>query len=228
MDWPRMIGQTVSTYGTLLASIVTAIATFFLWRVTGILAVETKRMADSGRPQIVANIAPNQWSVLHLDINVENTGNATAFDIEVTFDPPLENGEARTDKALIPFQTISVLKPGQSLKSYLSDVGDYLEKTFTVTVSWRLQPQDQKREQLSYSLNMADFKGVSYLGSRDPIVQVAEQIKKLREDWRHVASGTRKVKADTYDGADRQREREALDARYNRNRTDAPNDGAPE
>jgi len=214
------MGSMIATYGTLLASIVTAVATFFLWRVTGILAVETKRMADSGSPQVVANIVPNQWSTIHLDINVENTGNATAFAIEVVFDPPLENGEARNDDRPIPFQTISLLKPGQALKSYLSDVGDYLEKSFTVTISWQLHPSSNVRETLSYSLNMKDFKGVSYLGARDPIVQVAEQIKKLREDWQYVASGSRKIASDVYDAADRQRARAELDARYGRNRGD--------
>ena len=210
-----MIGQTIATYGTLLASIVTAIATFFLWRVTGILAVETRRMADAGRPQIVANLLPNQWSTIHLDINVENTGNATAFDIEVGFDPPLENGQAREDGHVIPFQKISILKPGQALSSYLSDVSDYLEKSFTVTISWGLQPHSSARERLTYTLNMTDFSGVSFLGTRDPTVQIAEQVKKIREDWRYVASGSRKIKTDTYGSADRQRVREILEARFN-------------
>lgn len=210
------MGQTIATYGTLLASIVTAVATFFLWRVTGLLAAETTRMADGGRAQVVANIVPNQWSTIHLDINVENTGNATAFDIEVIFDPPLENGEARSDGRAIPFQKISILKPGQALKSYLSDVGDYLEKRFTVTISWRIDPRGDAREMLSYTLNMADFTGVSYLGTRDPLVQVAQEIKHIREDWRSVAGGSRKIKTVTYDSGDRQREREALEARYKR------------
>lgn len=210
--------QNIAIWGTLAGSIATALATFFLWRVTRMLAVETKRMADvAAQPQIVASIVPNQWSTIHLDINVENTGSATAFEIEVTFDPPLENGEARGEDVPIPLQTISVLKPGQALKSYLSGVGDYLEKTFSVIVSWKLHPSDQLRQELRYSLNMSDFKGISYLGARDPIVQVAEQIKKLREDWQYVASGSRNVKTDSYDADDRQQERDILDKRFGRN-----------
>lgn len=210
------MGQTIATYGTLLASIVTAVATFFLWRVTGLLARETTRMADAGRPQIVVNITPNQWSVIHLDITVENTGNATAFAIEVAFDPPLINDEARGEGADSPFRKISILKPGQALTSYLSEVGEYLEKQFTVTVSWQSHPLNENREELTYTLNMADFKGVGYLGGRDPLVQIAQEVKHLREDWRNVASGSRKIKTDTYDSADRQREREALEERFRR------------
>jgi len=189
------------------------------------LAVETKRMADvAAQPQIVASIIPNQWSTIHLDINVENTGNATAFEIEVSFDPPLENGEARAEDVPIPLQKISVLKPGQALKSYLSGIGEYLEKNFHVTVSWKLHPADEGRQDLKYTLNMSDFKGVGYLGARDPIVQVAEQVKKLREDWRYVASGSRKLKADTYDTGDREREREILDRRFGRDEDGSSSD----
>lgn len=209
--------QTIATFGTLLAAIVTAVATFFLWRVTGILAVETKRMADvSAQPQVVATLVPNQWSTIHLDLNITNTGNATAFDIQVQFDPPLENGEARGDQFPIPFQKISVLKPGQQLQSYLRDVGNYLEKTFTVSVSWKLHPEHTQRQTLRYDLSMTDYKGVSYLGARDPLVQLADQIKKLREDWRNVARGSRRIKTEVFDATDRNQENEILKERRKR------------
>jgi hypothetical protein len=174
-------------------------------------------MADSAaQPQIVANIVPNQWSTIHLDINVENTGSATAFDIEVTFDPPLVNGEARAKFDHVPFQRISVLKPRQALKSYLTEVGDYLEKCFQVTVSWKRKPDSLTRESLSYSLDMSDFAGVSYLGSRDPLAQVAEQVKKIREDWQNVATGSRRIRVETFNAEDRKSEQDAISERYRR------------
>ncbi|WP_198152688.1 hypothetical protein [Tsuneonella dongtanensis] len=176
-------------------------------------------MADaSAQPQVVATIVPNMWSTIHLDIEVSNTGNATAFDVEVSFDPPLENGEARMGETPIPFQRISVLKPGQSLRSYLSDVGNYLDKSFTVSAKWKLHPDDVEYQTLGYWLNMGDYKGVSYLGARDPLTQLADQVKKLREDWRRVASGSSKLKADVYSSADRERERAALEERWSRER----------
>ncbi|MCP5396859.1 MAG: hypothetical protein H6918_09025 [Sphingomonadaceae bacterium] len=213
--------NSLAVFGTLFGTLATALATFALWRVTRVLAVETKRMADaSSQPQVVATIVPNPWSTIHLDINVENTGNATAFDVEISFDPPLTNGEARGDGMPIPFQRISVLKPGQALNSYLSGVGDYLEQNFEVQISWKLAPNAVQRETLSYWLNMSDYQGVSYLGSRDPNVQIAEQVKKLREDWRYVASGARKTKVDVFTSDDRQREQDILQERFNRDKAD--------
>lgn len=202
------MSQEFATYAALFGSFATAIATVALWYVTGVLAKETKRMADaSAQPQVVAMIVPNMWSTRHFDIAVENTGNATAFDIEVAFDPPLTNGEARPERSAIPFQRVSVLKPGQSLTSYLSDVGDYLDRNFRVIVSWKLTPLAKDREELTYWLNMTEYRDVSYLGSRDPNVQVAEQIKKLREDWQWIASGSKKIQADVFSSMDRELER---------------------
>lgn len=205
-------------WGTLTAAIATAIATFFLWRVTKILAVETKRMADaSAQPQVVANITLNKWAMNHVDLEIENTGNATAFEIEVVFDPPLENDEDRVDgDYVIPFQRISVLKPGQSLSSYLAESAPLLDKSYTVTTSWKLLPDALGRQSLSYSLHMSDYKGMSRLGAADLAIQIAEQVKKIREDWQSVASGQRKLKTDIFTDAERHRERKMLDERYGR------------
>lgn len=218
--------QAIATWGTLAGTIATAIATFFLWRVTKILAVETRRMADaSAQPQIVASIVLNKWAMNHVDLEIQNTGNATAFEIDVVFDPPLENGEVRADgDYAIPFQFISVLKPGQSLSSYLAEAEPLLDKSYTITTSWKLLPEAIERHALSYSLHMSDYKGMSRLGAADPAIQIAEQLKKLREDWRSVAGGQRKLKVDIFTGEERQREREILDQKYGRNVEEVPND----
>lgn len=57
----------------------------------------------------------------HFDMHIDYTGNATAYDIDVSFDPPLDNGEARGKRIKVPFQKISALKPGQGLCSYISE-----------------------------------------------------------------------------------------------------------
>jgi hypothetical protein len=211
--------QTIALWGSLAATFATAIATFFLWRVTKLLAVETKRMADaSAQPQVVANIVLNKWAMNHADLEIENTGNATAFDIEVNFDPPLENGQVRAQgEYVVPFQKISVLKPAQSLSSYLTESAPLIDKSYMITTSWRVLPNAEERQSLSYTFRMSDYKGMSMLGAADPAIQIAEQVKKFREDWKNVASGQRKLKADIFTDEDRRQERRMLDARFGRN-----------
>lgn len=225
-DWITLLVSIVSVLG----AAVTAFATFLLWRVTKTLAVETKRMADaSAQAHVVATIEPNQWSMMHADLQVQNTGNATAYEVELAFDPPLENGEARAEKAL-PLQSLSVLKPGQGLASYLSEFPPLIDKRFTVTVSWKRSPSAKVRESHTYVLDLSTLKGVSRLGASNPLIQIAEQVKKAREDWQYVASGSRKVKADVFTTSDRLHERRALERRWRRERKQAepPPQIAPE
>jgi len=194
----------IATYGILFAAIATAIATFALWRVTKILAVETQRMADfSAKPQIVASLLPNKWSIVHFDIEVENTGNATAFDIEIKFDPELVADKSNDRGEPVAFQTLSILKPGQKLSSFLGNYEDYKGVNFTVTTSWKPLPSDEHRETMKYTLSMADYDHVTYLGERDPIVQIAQETRKLREAATPVLKGRKRLKTDTYTQKDR-------------------------
>ncbi|MEC3768862.1 hypothetical protein U9J39_25185 [Cupriavidus sp. SS-3] len=198
-----------------LGAVVTAVATFFLWRVTTVLAKETKRMAEAtSQPHVVATLDVNRWSVRHFDLNVDNTGNATAYDIEIEFDPPLENGEARGDLD-IPFQRISVLKPSQGLSSYVAEYAAIKDKAYTVKISWRRSPTDALREENSYTLNLADKIGISQLGN-DPLVQAAGDIRKFREDFSRLARGNTRFKVDSFSSSDRRREREAIAQRRRR------------
>ncbi|MGN2388186.1 hypothetical protein ACTACB_17620 [Pseudomonas syringae] len=212
---PQWVQLTLGIIG-ILGSLVTAIATIFLWRVTKVLAIETTRMAEaSAQPHVVATLAPNRWTLNHFDLHIDNTGNATAYEICTSFDPPLENGEERTARE-IPFQRVSVLKPGQGLTSYLSEYSSLKGKKFQVTISWR-NPLKPDRETHTYSLDMADNDGVSRLGD-DPMVQLASQIKKLQEGWAPIARGSKKVKTDVFTTEDRAAGRAASLEAYDRMR----------
>jgi hypothetical protein len=203
------------TVATILGVTVTAIATVFLWRVTRLLAFETKRMAEAlSQPHVVAVILPNQWAIIHADFVVENKGTGTAFDVQIAFDPPLENGKHRGEQMPLPLQNISVLKPGQVLRSYLGDFPPIIEKTYRVTVSWKRDPADNSLETLSYTLDMTMFKGITQLGSPDPLVQIASQMRKLREDWQSVSTGFRAIRTDVFTTADRAKEERNLQRRW--------------
>jgi len=204
-----------TTIGGLIGTFVIAIATVFLWRVTRNLARETQRMAEiTSRPHVVATIEPNRWSMVHADLNVDNTGNATAYDIQVLFEPPLPRDE-KDNERIVPFQQVSVLKPGHGVSSYLSKFAPLLGKTYSVTVSWRRDPSANERETNTYTLSMSDLDGVTRLGALDPLTQIAQEIKKMREDWRWVAHGSKKVRADVFTSTDRKREQDEMEKFWN-------------
>lgn len=215
-----------STFATVLGSLVTAVATVFLWRVTRALAVETKRMAEAtARPQVVATIEPNRLSMMHADIVVSNTGNATAFDIVVSFDPPLKRDKDRPDRP-IPLQRISLLKPGQELGSFLSEFGPLMEQgTYSVTVAWALSPSSMDRETITLQLDLKELEGITRLGT-DPMTQLAKSTKSLDEAFSKVASGWSKLNVNVITSADRAREQEVIRQRYEEFESPAQSAGA--
>ncbi|WP_256346104.1 hypothetical protein [Pseudomonas tolaasii] len=203
-DWVSII----IAIGGVLGTLVTAVATIFLWRVTKVLANETTRMVQAAsQPHVVVTIEPNRWSMLHFDLKVDNTGNATAYDISIAFDPPIENGEARGSQLEIPLNTISVLKPGQGLSSYLSEYATLKDKAYTISITWRRAPSSQVKELNVYKFDMADYDGITQLGSNDPAVQIAEQLKKIQENLKPVMSGFKRMRVDTFSSGDRLHER---------------------
>lgn len=213
VDWSGLIAA-LPSLATVLGTVVTAVATVFLWRVTRTLAIETKRMAQaSAQPQVVVHIEPNRWAIHHADLSAANTGNATAFDIRISFDPPLVRDEKRKDRPM-PLQRISVLKPGQQLASHLGAFSPLLNQVYKVNISWRRNPHEDSREVLSYTLDMNDIEGSSRLGAADAMTQIAEQMKKLREDWQSVARGSKNLSVDVFTSADRHAQQEELEQWY--------------
>ena len=189
MDSSQTWITTFIAFGGLLGTLVTAVATLFLWRVTKLLAVETKRMAEaSAQPHVVATLDPNRWSMRHFDLKVDNTGNATAYDIKVDFTPTLVNGE------------------GRGVSSYLAEYPLVRKQVYSVRVSWRRSFADSTREENTYTINMADHQDVSDLGG-DPMVKIANDLAKMQEDMRSLARGGKRLKVDAYTAGDRLHER---------------------
>ncbi|ENX6943192.1 hypothetical protein ACNBF1_003929, partial [Escherichia coli] len=177
-------------------------------------ADETKRMVDaSAQPHIVVTLEPNPWAAFYFEINIANTGNAPAYNVEVVFDPPLVNAEHR-EKSEIPFSKVSVLKNGQSLTSNLCKYEQIKDQIYNINISWASKPKSNDRETNEYVYDMATFEGISYLGARSPLTQIAEQIKGIREDWKPIAQGAKKVKADVYTSSDRNEERTYLQEQH--------------
>jgi hypothetical protein len=199
------------TYGTLLGTVVTAVATIMLWWVTRTLARETQRLVDAGAsPHVVVTIDPNMWAMQQADMQITNTGNATAYDIQVNFDPALQN-ENLNGTNPVPFQRVSVLKPGQTLKSHLGSFNSFLDKKYTVSANWTRGASNPHRQGNVYLLDMKDKNGMARLGAVDPLIQVADQLKKIQENWVSVAKSHNRLQVDVFDNSDRmdeERERE--------------------
>jgi len=180
----------------IVSSIITALATVALAYLTFVLARATRAMADSShQPHVVVTFEINQWGIRFLDMVVENCGNSPAYDVEISIDPMLPSSELR-DEGGQPFDKISLLRPSQKLVSSASDWDAVKDIEFAVNVSWRRSPKTKHRETLSYKYDMRYLRNISFLGSQNPEVQIATEVKKIRENWSSIAAGTRRLKVE--------------------------------
>jgi hypothetical protein len=198
-----------SAWVTAASSVVLTLATIVLAWFTWMLFSATRS------PSVVATIESNPRSMMHLDLHVENEGTSAAFEIELRFDPlmPVRDGLAHGPP---PLSNISVLRAGQKVSTFLDDYATLSVQPYKVTIGWRAKPGG-RLQQTSYSINLKQMEGINRLGD-DPLVQLAEELKKIREDWRQIASGSKRIEIDAYTEYDRLRERRARDRWLRRQR----------
>jgi hypothetical protein len=178
--WFAVAANTLA-FSQLLAAFVTAIATFALWRVTRVLAVETKTLAAmTSRPFVVCSLESSPVSANSFNLTLRNTGNATAFDVKLQLSPAIANpdGSPLDDETKTSWE-ISLVPPGQALTQYAGFGPDIHDIVYSSNVSWATSPGGSVRESLSYKFEPKDgFQGgVNVKGAH----QIAEELEKLRK-----------------------------------------------
>lgn len=202
---------------------VTAIATVVLTAATIALAFLTWRLAEATRtPSVVATIEPNGWApTILLDIHLVNEGSASAFDIEIGFDPALpkeREGQHHLERT-------SVLRSGQQMVSTLVEAKLMIDQVYEVTLSWARKPGGRKIVSI-YPIDVSAIKGMRYINGGDPMFRIAEDVKKLREQIDRIAGGSKRLQVDSFSAQDRQAEHAVLVESY-RNHS-APDDKTEE
>jgi hypothetical protein len=193
---------------------VTALATLVLAGVTWLLWRSTQRMAAAtSDPYVVATLEPNRWSIMHMDLVIENAGTGTAFDVQLEFDPPLTR-ERNDDTNKPPISRIAVLRRSQVLRDYISEGAGLLASSYRVTVSWKASPRAAARTTNSYELDVSHYKGFIPLGGPHPQVQMAQELKKFRDSFEKAFTGLRRLGIDVYTASERREEAEAQQRRW--------------
>lgn len=184
---------------------VTAIATAVLAVFTALLAWFTWKLAEVTRqPSVIATMELNAHAMNHFDLHVQNEGTASAFDIQVRFDPTVERSGRRADRA-VPLQSISVLKPGQQISSALASFADLQGRQFTVSITWKRHPRSRRSSSISYVLDMNAFAGMERLGT-PPAIQVARELEAIKKQLQ--AFGRERLGVDVFTRRDRAEEAE--------------------
>lgn len=173
-------GAHVLAFAQVIAAFVTALATIALWRVTKVLAVETKTLAAmTSRPFVVCSLESSGASAIALNLTLRNTGNATAFDVKLELSPALNAPDGTASEEPLTAWEISLLPPGQALTTQGVMGPEVHDNVYSATVSWTSMPGASVRETLSYSFTAKDgFRGGwKTKGPHD----IAEELEKLRK-----------------------------------------------
>ena len=130
-----------------LATVVIAFATVVLWLATRNLARVSKRKAF-----VICSFGPSKTFNNELDAIIINTGNATAFDIEIKFE---SDSDLPIDKKELDLN-FSLLTPGQILRPH-SDLDDWkTQNKIYITITWALKPNGRKQKPLKYIIDDND------------------------------------------------------------------------
>lgn len=168
-------------FAQLVAAFVTAIATIALWRVTRVLAVETKTLAAmTSRPFVVCSLESSPASAIALNLTLRNTGNATAFDVKLELSPALEkpDGSPPDDPTKTTWE-ISLLPPNQALTTQGVMGPSVYAKVFSANISWAALPGASVRETLAYKFEPKDgFRGGF---ASKGLHHIAEEVEKIRK-----------------------------------------------
>lgn len=170
-------------FSQLAAAAVTAIATIALWRVTRVLAVETKTLAKmTSQPFIVGSLEAVPGISAHNVLNfvLRNTGNATAFDLRVEISPELPkvaNG-VRSPESRTVFE-VSLLPPGQALPLQGVVLEKVHNRSFELTVSWSNRPGSGQNDPLQYIIHGKDLPNEDW--NVKGLHNIAEELEKIRK-----------------------------------------------
>lgn len=184
---------------------ITAGATVALVAATLALAWLTWILAKSShRPFVVATMDVNPSSSPYVDLNIRNEGNASAFDVEVTLDPPLPESTKRLGKVFPPSR-ISVVAAGQQLSLSLCEASYLFDVQYIISISWRNNARFKRRHSIQYPLDISHLKSHRTRGI-NPAFASAAELKKIRESVDRLVSGQQRLQVDQYCQADRSQE----------------------
>lgn len=180
MTW-LSLPENLLTLAQVMAALVTAFATWALWRVTNILAVETSELAKmTSNPFVVCYLRSSDASPQAMNLALENTGNATAFDIQlrVTPAPPTPNSKGLTEKDATTFEG-SLLPPGKDLVIQAVMSREAYDQRFMVEISWSNRPGNTERQKLEYSFGVKD--GFRAGWRTKGLHEIADELEKMRQ-----------------------------------------------
>ena len=205
----------------LLFSLVVAGATVFYAVLTHRLVAETKRMREvQTEPTLSIWIEPSEHEVNFINFIIENSGQSPAHAIRLTATPDFERAGGQPLSELGLFRHgIKHLAPRQRITFFLASVfemgpeGKTDLSSFDFAVAARYKSALGREYTDNFPIHFESYEGFGTIGT-PPLISIARDIQKIRNEIEHLASGFRKLQVVVSTRRDVARDEQAIIARH--------------
>lgn len=223
--------DTLSSWISAFATVAIAILTFILAKETWYLRIAQIRQInelrkESVRPNLEFYLLSAPVSFQFLNIHIENNGKGVARDIKFTFtgenDAELTQNE---DSVIKRFLSVNILRNGMHAlgagKQRTTYIFNFLDLSkamgddvFNIKINISMSYVDiEGRDYTSDSvIDFSEFKGISEIGGGDPIYNLYEETKKIREVFESAQRGlpSKRINVNSFSSTDRMEEKQRM------------------
>jgi hypothetical protein len=229
-----LTADSLSSWVAALATLAIAILTFVLAKETWYLREaqieqvnELRR--ESIRPDVSMRLKNNPSAFQFMDVEIINLGKGIARNIKFKFFNSEDIEILKFENPVVDeflklhvlSQGIHSLGIGQRVESFLFsfiELPKKLESENIFSPYFRVEITYEDVEGTRYKnelvMDFEEFRGISEVGGGDPLHKIADDIRKLREQFgRLYSSSSRRLSIDTFNSEDRENERKAIEKR---------------
>lgn len=231
MTWMNQYGALITLFFTGAVGVSTVVYAVLTWK----LVSETQRMRRAQTdPNVAVTFEAFEDYVGFGCLSVQNIGLGPAYDITFSMDP---GGDLEGADALLKdFRKIKHLErglkflgPGKKVRSGFTSLRDGHDRKIkaVIEVTAQYRSADLRKHKEVFRIDFSELEGTETLGMPH-LYSIAETLKKMQVDIRHVSTGFKKLKVDVFDAEDRAEDRAENEERMRRYREEkAGRDSGP-
>lgn len=227
--WLNVNGVAVTAIATV---VLTATTIVYAW-LTGVLAVENRRLRRAGtEPEVIAYLFPDARHVNILHLVIANVGRGPARNVSIEFEADADDFASHgiEHRPGVKRPLVSFLPQDERLFHFFGNALDMFKPSLPKDFMVHIRYEDMKGRARSghYKASVTDLEGFRRIGE-PPEYTAAEALKAIKDEIAQWGSGFKRLKVETITATEQQKlSREAHEqylARKQAQKPDNPEDG---
>jgi hypothetical protein len=221
MSWVSQYGALITLIFTVAVGVSTVVYAVLTWK----LVSETRRMRRAQTdPNVAVFFEAFEDYIGFGCLSVQNIGLGPAYDVTFSLAP---GGDIQGADALLKDfgkikhleRGLKFLGPGKKVRSGFTSLRDGHDQKIkaVIEVSARYRSADGRTHQELFRIDFGELEGTVTLGTPH-LYSIAETLKKMQADLRHLVTGFKKLKVDVFDADDREKDRAESEERMQKYR----------